>query len=274
MGRVWRFGKGAPGDAKGEEEVESTIRSHSLSLCSGKSSFLKDGSIAAETGGNGLLREWARDSTVSKVESGTPHRNLQGRKSLSPRFDKGTVVQEKSTGKDLRVNQAKGGIPLSSKMQHSRGRSFHAIFNGAPKSPMRSVSSSISLSPHRQGGFRTRIASKKAGGGSGSFRMRPGGTTINQRHDGWKDGVNAADFPGGLTSPKRQLVMKGLKEREGEFTSVKDIQIFCGTWNVNAKKPDRENPDWLSAWLCPEVVEEHRSPHDGSVVRNGSPVAG
>ncbi|CAN0371850.1 unnamed protein product, partial [Discosporangium mesarthrocarpum] len=30
--------------------------------------------------------------------------------------------------------------------------------------------------------------------------------------------------------------------REGEFTAVSGVNIFCGTWNVNAKKPDVTDP--------------------------------
>ena len=31
-----------------------------------------------------------------------------------------------------------------------------------------------------------------------------------------------------------------MQERSAEFTELHDLGIFCGTWNVNGKKPDPE----------------------------------
>eukprot|EP00752_Nemacystus_decipiens_P002667 g2495.t1 len=57
---------------------------------------------------------------------------------------------------------------------------------------------------------------------------------------------------------KRPALLRGLQDREAEFTSVKGVRIFVGTWNVNGKKPDIFDPLWLHEWLCPEdgLVEE------------------
>jgi len=38
-----------------------------------------------------------------------------------------------------------------------------------------------------------------------------------------------------------------MKERSSEFSSFGDVKIFCGTWNVNAKKPDPDED--LRIWL-------------------------
>eukprot|EP01041_Mallomonas_annulata_P011585 gene11585-24229_t len=41
-------------------------------------------------------------------------------------------------------------------------------------------------------------------------------------------------------------VEKQMKDRESEFTGVASVKIFCGTWNVNAKKNEDES---LNEWL-------------------------
>eukprot|EP00903_Cladosiphon_okamuranus_P016392 g15117.t1 len=90
---------------------------------------------------------------------------------------------------------------------------------------------------------------------------------------GWR-GFGGADGcggvkrrPGGLPSIldavpvwKRTGLLKGLQEREAEFTSVKGVGIFVGTWNVNAKKPNLVDPLWLHEWVCPEdgLLEERQ----------------
>jgi len=38
--------------------------------------------------------------------------------------------------------------------------------------------------------------------------------------------------------------------RELEYTEAVDLKVFCGTWNVNAKKI--ENDENLMSWLCPD----------------------
>lgn len=43
-----------------------------------------------------------------------------------------------------------------------------------------------------------------------------------------------------------------LSLREDEYTSEMTLRVFLGTWNVNAKKPERE-PD-LSSWILPQIT--------------------
>lgn len=38
------------------------------------------------------------------------------------------------------------------------------------------------------------------------------------------------------------LSLRNSVTREAEFTSVQDVGIFVGTWNVNGKKPDFLDP--------------------------------
>ena len=46
---------------------------------------------------------------------------------------------------------------------------------------------------------------------------------------------------------KWKWIATELDKRSNEFTARKDITIACGTWNVNAKKPEPE--DNLLKWL-------------------------
>ena len=46
---------------------------------------------------------------------------------------------------------------------------------------------------------------------------------------------------------KKKWIANQVNDRAGEFTNMKEINVTCGTWNVNAKKPD-PNEDLLK-WL-------------------------
>ncbi|CAM9117041.1 unnamed protein product, partial [Laminaria digitata] len=64
-----------------------------------------------------------------------------------------------------------------------------------------------------------------------------------------------------VPASKRSKVLKDLRKREADFSTVKGVGIFCGTWNVNAKKPDCPDCWWLHEWLCP------RDEGDGGAAR-------
>uniref|UniRef100_A0A7S2SHQ8 Rho-GAP domain-containing protein n=1 Tax=Rhizochromulina marina TaxID=1034831 RepID=A0A7S2SHQ8_9STRA len=49
---------------------------------------------------------------------------------------------------------------------------------------------------------------------------------------------------------REEWVTRQMNDRSREFTELRDIKIFCGTWNVNGKKPDPEED--LALWLQPE----------------------
>mmetsp|Transcript_14190 Transcript_14190/g.21560 ORF Transcript_14190/g.21560 Transcript_14190/m.21560 type:complete len:699 (+) Transcript_14190:114-2210(+) len=46
---------------------------------------------------------------------------------------------------------------------------------------------------------------------------------------------------------KQAWIEKAMQDRRQEWTEAKDLTVFCGTWNVNGKKP-KEN---ISTWLMP-----------------------
>jgi endonuclease/exonuclease/phosphatase family metal-dependent hydrolase len=61
-----------------------------------------------------------------------------------------------------------------------------------------------------------------------------------------------------LYDPVNDFVQSELQRRAGEFTSIKDIHILVGTFNVNGK--DRGLREDLASWLCPNVDESQRNP--------------
>ncbi|CAM9717188.1 unnamed protein product [Ectocarpus sp. 4 AP-2014] len=62
---------------------------------------------------------------------------------------------------------------------------------------------------------------------------------------------------------KRPRLLKGLQERETEYTSVEGVGVFIGTWNVNAKKPNFDDLLWLHEWLCPAERPEGKGRSSG-----------
>ncbi len=51
---------------------------------------------------------------------------------------------------------------------------------------------------------------------------------------------------GPLTQERKEMfISKRTLEREAEYVEMKRVQVFCGSWNVNAKAPQEE----LTAWL-------------------------
>ena len=46
---------------------------------------------------------------------------------------------------------------------------------------------------------------------------------------------------------KQAWIRKAMKDRRSEWTEAKKLTVFCGTWNVNAKKPGED----ISSWLMP-----------------------
>ncbi|CBJ29438.1 conserved unknown protein [Ectocarpus siliculosus] len=62
---------------------------------------------------------------------------------------------------------------------------------------------------------------------------------------------------------KRPRLLKGLQERETEYTTVEGVGVFIGTWNVNAKKPNFDDPLWLHEWLCPAEGPEGKERSSG-----------
>ena len=64
--------------------------------------------------------------------------------------------------------------------------------------------------------------------------------------------VGAEDESGSVN--KTSWVEEQLALREDEYTTEKSIRIFCGTWNVNAKKRHHEAD--ISAWILPPDEEE------------------
>jgi len=49
------------------------------------------------------------------------------------------------------------------------------------------------------------------------------------------------------TLGKQAWIEKAMQDRRAEWTEAKGLSVFCGTWNVNAKKPGEA----LSGWLMP-----------------------
>ncbi|CAM9352969.1 unnamed protein product [Ectocarpus fasciculatus] len=72
---------------------------------------------------------------------------------------------------------------------------------------------------------------------------------------------------------KRPRLLKGLQERETEYTTVEGVGVFIGTWNVNAKKPDFDDPLWLHEWLCPEERPEGKGRSGGDASSAPQPAA-
>ena len=48
-----------------------------------------------------------------------------------------------------------------------------------------------------------------------------------------------------VTRIRQQWVQDHMKIREVEFTKSKNLNVFCGSWNVNGKKCDKNLDDWL-----------------------------
>eukprot|EP00953_Heterococcus_sp_UTEX-ZZ885_P000910 1001-Heterococcus_DN1.PRE.5 len=105
---------------------------------------------------------------------------------------------------------------------------------------------------------------------------------------------------------RRGWVVKQLRDQEGDYTTLSTVTVFCGTWNVNAKKlysslgwqrmnnvhaydstnyiratyqhlhlqPDGHSASWLDAWLRPEAAAHSSSSGSSAshkTFRKGSP---
>lgn len=75
-----------------------------------------------------------------------------------------------------------------------------------------------------------------------------------------QDGEHPEDQPDGRTKDVKaiekitqQWVYSHMANRANEFTDTKKINLFCGTWNVNAKKQDGGLHDWLFNPALPRV---------------------
>ncbi|CAM9157086.1 unnamed protein product, partial [Sphacelaria rigidula] len=55
---------------------------------------------------------------------------------------------------------------------------------------------------------------------------------------------------------KREDVIKLINNRKSEFVTLEGFDVYCGTWNVNAKKPKTTDPRWLYEWLSPKNDEQ------------------
>eukprot|EP00466_Bigelowiella_natans_P008041 jgi/Bigna1/87938/estExt_fgenesh1_pg.C_260047 len=82
-------------------------------------------------------------------------------------------------------------------------------------------------------------------------------TTLSRQNGSMNlDAVEASDSPRDedwdMVENKNELVDQMMLEQRHEWTKPRELTIFCGTWNVNAKVPN-EN---LAAWLCPWGSEE------------------
>ncbi|GMH76240.1 hypothetical protein TrLO_g4041 [Triparma laevis f. longispina] len=54
-----------------------------------------------------------------------------------------------------------------------------------------------------------------------------------------------------ITKIREAWIFKQLAQRQSEFTTFSSINLFIGTWNVNAKKLDFDDPNLLTSWLFP-----------------------
>lgn len=62
-----------------------------------------------------------------------------------------------------------------------------------------------------------------------------------------------------LFDPISDFVQTQMSIRAAEYTSTKDIQIWCGTLNLNGRSNGLLED--LSTWLCPKVDPAQRNPH-------------
>ena len=53
-----------------------------------------------------------------------------------------------------------------------------------------------------------------------------------------------------MSSKVHEWLMDKLRSRESEYLTKDKVRVFCGTWNVNGKKP-KDSAEWLAPWLRP-----------------------
>jgi len=70
----------------------------------------------------------------------------------------------------------------------------------------------------------------------------------------WDEKAKPTESPrfSGEDESRNAIVEIMMQEQRHEWTKQRDLTVFCGTWNVNAKVPN-EN---LEAWLCPYGAEK------------------
>eukprot|EP00743_Colponemidia_sp_Colp-15_P007681 GILK01008315.1.p1 GENE.GILK01008315.1~~GILK01008315.1.p1 ORF type:complete len:980 (+),score=193.72 GILK01008315.1:42-2981(+) len=59
--------------------------------------------------------------------------------------------------------------------------------------------------------------------------------------------------PDDLSFIREDWIRKQMKRRRHEFTTVENMRVFIGTWNVNGKKPGEDLLSWLEVQPAPDI---------------------
>mmetsp|Transcript_29682 Transcript_29682/g.52112 ORF Transcript_29682/g.52112 Transcript_29682/m.52112 type:complete len:752 (-) Transcript_29682:209-2464(-) len=101
----------------------------------------------------------------------------------------------------------------------------------------------------------TRSRSNESGSGSGSG-VRSGNRGVGDLGGGGDDSELDQSNLG-----KQAWIEKAMQDRRSEWTEAKKLTVFCGTWNVNAKKPT-EN---ITTWIKPSTKQTPTTDQTSSI---------